>query len=349
VRRHSEPATVPAETIAGETVGGERRRRIRRRLTGLSLAAVAGTATIAAVLPTTASADPSANDWYRLRTCESGNNYKINTGNNHYGAYQFDLPTWRSVGGTGYPNLASAGEQDARALILYRMRGWQPWECAGIVGLHDDASARSGKIDDIHVPGTPGGSTGGGSTGGTPGGGSTGGSGGSGGSTGQPGTGSTPRAGMPGPHWFSQGDHSAIIASWQQQMRVRGASLATTGTLDRATLAVVNRIQGQNGLRQTGLLGPVTWGLAWTGSYHDPARGAHPAWPGPRYFSVGDHSATIARWQAQLHLRGSALVGTGDFGPNTLAAVKRIQTLNGLPATGLLGPVTWGLAWTGRF
>jgi resuscitation-promoting factor RpfA len=348
VRRHSRPTTVTAESPSSV-----RRRRIRRRLSGLCLAAVTGTATIAAVLPTTASADPSANDWYRLRMCESGNNYRINTGNNHYGAYQFDLPTWRSVSGTGYPNLASPGEQDARALILYRMRGWQPWQCAPIVGLREDASARSGKIDDIHVPGTPGGSTGGtpgGGGGGAPSGGGP--TGGSGGSSGQSGSGSTSRAGvpsMPGPHWFAAGNHSGIITSWQQQMRVRGASLPVTGTLDHATLAVVDRIQAQNGLRQTGLLGPVTWGLAWTGSYHDPAPRSYPAWPGPQYFSIGDHSTTVARWQAQLHLRGSALVGSGDFGSNTLAAVKRIQTLNGLPATGLLGPVTWGLAWTGRF
>jgi hypothetical protein len=29
--------------------------------------------------------------------------------------------------------------------------------------------------------------------------------------------------------------------------------------------------------------------------------------------------------------------------------VKRIQTLNHLPATGILGPNTWKLAWTGRY
>ena len=59
----------------------------------------------------------------------------------HSGAYQFDLPTWRSVGGKGYPNLASRAEQDARALILYRTRGWQPWQCASILGLREDAAA----------------------------------------------------------------------------------------------------------------------------------------------------------------------------------------------------------------
>ena len=79
-----------------------------------------------------------------------------------------------------------------------------------------------------------------------------------------------------------------------------------------------------------------------------PKSGA-PALPGTQYWNLGDHSSTIARWQAQMHTRGSFLVGTGYFGPNTLVVVKRIQGQNGLPQTGLLGPVTWKLAWTGKY
>ena len=66
----------------------------------------------------------------QLRQCESGNNYSINTGNGYYGAYQFNLSTWASVGGSGLPSNASPAEQDARALTLYNRRGWQPWTCA---------------------------------------------------------------------------------------------------------------------------------------------------------------------------------------------------------------------------
>lgn len=84
---------------------------------------------------TSAAADPSADDWYRLRVCESGNNYAINTGNGYYGAYQFDVGTWRSIGGSGYPNEASPATQDALALLLWQRRGWAPWACASILGL----------------------------------------------------------------------------------------------------------------------------------------------------------------------------------------------------------------------
>ena len=54
-----------------------------------------------------------------------------NTGNGFYGAYQFDLQTWQSVGGTGLPSDAPPAEQDARAKALYARRGAQPWPVCG--------------------------------------------------------------------------------------------------------------------------------------------------------------------------------------------------------------------------
>lgn len=236
-RLHSSPAERTSEPAAPRSG----LRRVLVRTVVLATCAAIGAVTVLELRHTsTAAADPSAQDWYRLRMCESGNNYKINTGNDHYGAYQFDLPTWRSVGGKGYPYQASAAEQDARALILYRMRGWQPWQCAGIVGLRDDKDARSGRISDIKVPGG-GGSGGGGSQ--------------SGGSTSWPGV------------YYSLGDHAAGIRTWQLQMRKRGAPLTGTGQFGSNTLAVVKRVQRVNHLPVTGILGPETWKLAWLGTY----------------------------------------------------------------------------------
>ena len=47
--------------------------------------------------------DPGEGAWSRLRFCESGGVYTTNTGNGFYGAYQFDLRTWQTMGGTGRP------------------------------------------------------------------------------------------------------------------------------------------------------------------------------------------------------------------------------------------------------
>ncbi|WP_277602369.1 LysM peptidoglycan-binding domain-containing protein [Macrococcus armenti] len=70
-------------------------------------------------------------NWSALAQCESGGNASINTGNGFYGMYQFDLQTWQSVGGSGYPHQASAAEQTKRAQILYNSRGAQPWPACG--------------------------------------------------------------------------------------------------------------------------------------------------------------------------------------------------------------------------
>jgi hypothetical protein len=72
-----------------------------------------------------------------LRGCESGGNYGINTGNGYYGAYQFNLSTWRGVGGAGYPHQNPPHVQDEMATRLYEQRGWGPWpSCSRKHGLH---------------------------------------------------------------------------------------------------------------------------------------------------------------------------------------------------------------------
>lgn len=73
--------------------------------------------------------------WAAIAQCESGGNPSTNTGNGYYGMYQFSLPTWRSVGGTGLPSDASAEEQTMRARMLQQRSGWGQWGCAYKLGL----------------------------------------------------------------------------------------------------------------------------------------------------------------------------------------------------------------------
>ena len=75
--------------------------------------------------------DPTPAQWAALRHCESTDNYLVNTGNGYYGAYQFDQSTWESVGGTGRPHWAAPVVQDARARLLYALRGAGPWPICG--------------------------------------------------------------------------------------------------------------------------------------------------------------------------------------------------------------------------
>lgn len=67
-----------------------------------------------------------------IAACESGGRPgAISPGGTYRGKYQFDLPTWRSVGGTGDPAAAPEIEQDWRAWLLYQRRGAQPWPVCG--------------------------------------------------------------------------------------------------------------------------------------------------------------------------------------------------------------------------
>jgi hypothetical protein len=192
---------------------------------------------VQAVLTNLAAADPPAGSWARLRMCESSGRYDVAAAHGHYGAYQFDLPTWRSVGGTGYPHRASPREQDYRALYLYRMRGWQPWTCARMLGLREDASARSKRvptwaeaayIGSGHAP---------------------------------------PPSGMPA--WpgkvYAYGDCDAPLRIWQLRMNRFGYDFQGTGCYYAETRAAVLALQRANGIKTSGRLGPKTWRAAWKG------------------------------------------------------------------------------------
>ncbi|TYL45141.1 resuscitation-promoting factor [Nocardioides sp. BGMRC 2183] len=70
-------------------------------------------------------------NWGALARCESGGNPRAVNPAGYYGLYQFNVATWRSVGGSGMPHLASAGEQTYRAKRLYAQRGRSPWPHCG--------------------------------------------------------------------------------------------------------------------------------------------------------------------------------------------------------------------------
>jgi len=71
-------------------------------------------------------------DWAALEQCESsGDPRAVSPSGTYRGLHQFDLQTWRSVGGTGDPIDASPAEQRKRAWMLYLQRGRTPWPICG--------------------------------------------------------------------------------------------------------------------------------------------------------------------------------------------------------------------------
>lgn len=73
-------------------------------------------------------------NWDGLSMCESTHNPRAINANPSaglptYGLFQFDLPTWSDVGGTGNPIDATPQEQLMRAKMLWQRRGLEPWAC----------------------------------------------------------------------------------------------------------------------------------------------------------------------------------------------------------------------------
>jgi len=115
-----------------------------RTSTGRSLLRLAVVGAVATGVPLalagTASAAPES-AWDKLAQCESGGNWKINSGNGYYGGIQFNASTWRAYGGSGMPHQASKSEQIAVAERTLAAQGWGAWPaCSRKMGLHGIAA-----------------------------------------------------------------------------------------------------------------------------------------------------------------------------------------------------------------
>lgn len=75
--------------------------------------------------------------WNALAQCESGGNPRaVSSNGKYYGLFQFSLPTWQAMGGSGLPSDASPEEQLQRAQALQARSGWGQWPaCARMLGL----------------------------------------------------------------------------------------------------------------------------------------------------------------------------------------------------------------------
>jgi hypothetical protein len=138
------------------------RHRRPRRVATVATAATAAAGSTAALLAADVSVAAAHDRSFptmlaELRQCEAGGNYRINTGNGYYGAYQFNQGTWNGVGGTGRPDQAAPAVQDEMATRLYEQRGWSPWpSCSRSRGLHATTverpwagSAPTGTVDSV--------------------------------------------------------------------------------------------------------------------------------------------------------------------------------------------------------
>jgi hypothetical protein len=99
------------------------------------------TAPLFAAIPmaNTPSASAATSAWDKLASCESGNNWSINTGNGYYGGLQFADGTWDGNGGEKFASRADLASRTEQIIIAARVldnSGWGPWPaCSSKMGL----------------------------------------------------------------------------------------------------------------------------------------------------------------------------------------------------------------------
>ena len=104
---------------------------LMKRLVGVlaSLALAFGLVSLA-----TPPASAASTVWDKVARCESGGNWKINTGNGYYGGLQFSGRTWSGFGGGKYAsraNKATKAEQIAIARRVLATQGPGAWPTCG--------------------------------------------------------------------------------------------------------------------------------------------------------------------------------------------------------------------------
>ncbi|MEV7726363.1 transglycosylase family protein [Streptomyces sp. NPDC087917] len=116
-------------------VRGRHRRYQPSSINRASLVVTAGGAGIALPLVGAGVADAASIDtWNKVATCESTNNWQINSGNGYYGGLQFSQSTWRAFGGTAFAaraDQATKAQQIAVAEKVLKGQGPQAWPVCG--------------------------------------------------------------------------------------------------------------------------------------------------------------------------------------------------------------------------
>ncbi|MFJ6168184.1 transglycosylase family protein [Micromonospora orduensis] len=120
-----------------------RHRRVTTRRVAVGTLAVGAVTGAVALFGPAAPAQAGVN-WDAIARCESGGNWKINTGNGYYGGLQFSQGTWAGYGGKKYAaraDLASRGEQIAIAEKVLDGQGIGAWPTCGKKGGSSGGSA----------------------------------------------------------------------------------------------------------------------------------------------------------------------------------------------------------------
>ena len=133
-------------------------------------------------------------------------------------------------------------------------------------------------------------------------------------------------------YMVSEGSTGDDVLALQSRLRELGYIESATGYYGTDTAAAVVKFQQRNNLSVDGMIGPETKEMLFSGDVVANA------------ISYGENSDVVKRYQSRLYKLGYLTTEPdGNFGHDTVAAVKLFQELNGLIADGYVGPETKSL------
>lgn len=100
--------------------------QVSKRTTGLTAIAIAVSAAASLATGVGSAEAASVSTWDRVARCESGGNWKINTGNGFYGGVQFTNSTWAAYGGRAFAPRADLASKYRQIIVAERVldEGW---------------------------------------------------------------------------------------------------------------------------------------------------------------------------------------------------------------------------------
>ncbi|WDT59417.1 transglycosylase family protein [Streptomyces sp. G7(2002)] len=130
--------------VSESTARSEFRGYGARGITAAAVLLAAGALNLAAERPAEARGGGS---WDRLAGCESGGNWRIDTGNGFSGGLQLAHSTWHSFGGGAYASRAARATRAQQIQVAQRVlarQGWGAWPaCSASLGLNSATAHRT--------------------------------------------------------------------------------------------------------------------------------------------------------------------------------------------------------------
>ena len=139
----------------------------------------------------------------------------------------------------------------------------------------------------------------------------------------------------------SSGPDTALVQTWLNGIRDSCTwhdVLTVDGKFGANAEKAVREFQLRYGLKEDGKVGQNTWNVLY--ARYTAKHGLTVPYPGVVLRS-GSTGGTVRLLQQRLNAEGERLSTDGKYGSNTVAAVRRYQTRNGLPADGSVGKATW--------